>query len=258
MDTIPAVVQDLGEYLQKNQNNLSPEATWTFISVVKAADVRTQMEQACVEIMETILAIYSTEFLPMIFASVPEADHLKSRHALTQDYITHQSVNGQGALKRNLSPIYSELNEIARLQEQLISSFPQVQAIMGIDPNSLGNTALGFGAGALAVANPLIGVPLLIYRWVNENQKGDLNNAFLKSWWDRFNEFCNRWDRLQANYQPVYEAQYRFIEEKLKNITDAAIPNILSTLDAEGFNLKKVPVTYQMFLNDIKQKYGIQ
>lgn len=85
-----------------------------------------------------------------------------------------------------------------------------------------------------------------------------MNNAFLKNWWDRLNEFCNRWDRVNTSYQPVYEAQYRFIEEKLKNISEVAIPHILSDLDAEGFNLKKIPVTYRNFLNDIKQKYGIK
>src|SRR5665213_750841 len=185
-DAIPAVVQDLGEYLQQNQNNLSPEVTWKFISVVKAADVRTQMEQACVEIMETILAIYSTEFLPMIFTSVPEANHLKARYVLSQDYITQQSLNGQNALKRNLSPVYSELVELSRVQEHLISSFSQLQVSMGDNSADWGHVARNVVGGAVTVANPLIGISILLSNYFTGNEKDNNKKAFINSWWDRF------------------------------------------------------------------------
>jgi len=255
--TIPAKFQDLDAYLAQSQNNFSFEVIWNSISFVKAADIRTEMEQACVEIMELILAIYSTEFLPMIFDSVPEAAALKARFTLTESYTAQESLNGQNALRRNLSPIYSELNELARVQEQLISTFPQLQAMVGGGSTDWGDTALNVGAGALAVVNPLIGVPFLIARICGGNKKDDANNIFMGSWATRLDEYWNRWNRVYNGYQPVFESQCRFVEEKMRDISERAIPNILTELDTQGFNLKKVPDTYQVFLKDIKQKYGI-
>ncbi len=255
--TISAKFQDLGAYLAQNQNNFSLEVIWNSISFAKAADIRTEMEQTCVEIMELILAIYSTEFVPMIFDSVPEAVGLKSRFTLTEAYTAQESSNGQNALRRNLSPIYSELNELARVQEQLISSFPQVQAMVGDGSTDWGDTALNFGAGALAVANPLIGVPFLIARICGGSKKDEANNMFMQHWGVRLDEYWNRWNRVYNGYQPVFESQCRFVEEKMRDISERAIPNLLAELDAQGFNLKRVPATYQVFLKDIKQKYGI-
>ena len=216
------------------------------------------MEQACVDVMETILAFYSVDLLPLIFDSVPEAKHLRSRYTLTQEYITQQSLSGQNSLKRNLSPVYSELTEISRVQEQLMAAYPQVQSVLGDGQDGWGNMAMGFGSGALAVANPLIGVPLLIYRWANENKKGDFNNAFVANWCDRFVELCRRWDGLDAMYKPIYESQCRFIVEKINAISENAVLRILTELDAEGFNLKRVPATCQRFVADVKERAGIK
>jgi hypothetical protein len=255
-NTIPAADQYLAEYTQKTAQ--SSEAILTFISMVKASDLHTALERACVEIMDRIQAIYSTELIPMIFNSVPEAAHLRERYELKQDYLAHQSLVGQSALKRNLSPIYCELGTISRLQEQLIATFPQFRAIIDNNPNSVENNALGFGAGILTVVHPLLGAPLLIHRWFSDNHKTEANKAMATDWWQRFNEFCDRWRNLYTDYQPVYEMQYQFIEEKLKNICEKVGPSILSDLDAAGFDLQRVPLTFQNFLADIKRQYGIE
>jgi len=255
--TIPERFQRLEAFLAENKDNVSLMVIKNFISEMKVADIRTDMERSFVEIMELILFIYSNEFLPLIFDAIPDASHLKSKYALTEACMAQESLNGQNALRRNLAPVYSELNELARVQEQLISSFPQLQATLGDGSTDWGAAALKIGAAGLTVAHPLFGIPLLISRLWGDKKEEKIKAQFAELWGTRLGEYWHRWNLVCTRYESVLEHQARFIEEKMRDVSERAIPRILVDLDAQGFDLEKVPARYREFLQEIRQKHGI-
>jgi hypothetical protein len=252
--TIQSTVYALFEYLNQNQNRLqSEEVLGCMISACKPGDVRTIMEESYVGIMDDMMRVYSEGLLEVIFKCVSGANHLKSRYLLKQDYISHQSTTGQMALKRNLSPVYSELMELARLQDYLISHFPQMQAELGNKSFNWEQLARGAFSGAIALAHPVAAVAGLAANMIHLYHNANSRNAFVQTWWNRYKEYLNRWAKVDDMYDPIYQSQLQFVEEKYKNICEVAVPKILYDLDAGGFSLKEVPVGLHCFLEGMEK-----
>lgn len=115
-EVISSKFESLSAYLVENQEKSSPEVFWNAIAFAKTTDLHAEMEQVCMEVMEFILAYYSTELLPMIFDSASGAAQLRPKYALSQAMEARESLDGQALLKRNLGPIYAQLGELARVQ----------------------------------------------------------------------------------------------------------------------------------------------
>ena len=244
---MPSLRDQLSQHLKQGKEENFLEIYAYAISFAKAGDIRTEIERRCCVTMEAIFDSYQQELLPATFNSVPGAAALKTRYKPTQTIRAREALNGQAALKRNLSPLYCELDELARLQQRLASYLPQLEEMKHRGHNWAG-AARGFATGALAAVHPLFGIPMLIANWCNDSNNQKREDAFAKTAMNEFSDYIGRWERLPNIYLPACEDQRLLIIEKMSQIFDVTLPRILSDLDKAGFCLKRVcPV--ETFLN---------
>jgi hypothetical protein len=248
---IPGLRQSLAERLeQANEQNFFEVFSYA-ISFAKAGDVRTEIERRCGLVTEMILDVYEQKLLPIIFESVPDAAAFKNRYELTQDVRAQEALNGQAALKRSLSQIYSELAELGRLQERLTNYLPELQRLRNAGTN-WGSFARSFAGGAIGAVHPLIGIPLVIANWFGDKEKQQREDAFVHTAMNEFTDYLGRWEKLYNLWLPVCEEQRVYIEEKMRRIFEASVPRILTDLDVADLSLKRVPEAYSRLLQDIQ------
>ncbi len=87
----------------------------------------------------------------------------------SKEMLSNLNKKYQVALKYNIQNLYNSCNSLQSLQYKLIAQYPYIKRISEdgeYDLADMADMAKNFGLGALAVANPLIGVPLLMGKFL--------------------------------------------------------------------------------------------
>jgi len=251
--TIAGQHSELSDYFEKLGDNTGIDSVYHVITFSGGVEMRSEMETNIDQAMGLLFDFYQ-EFVDTTFAAVPDAAEIKPRFSLSADQIAQEIAKGTMALKQNLSPIFTEFMEMSRLQNQLRAQFPNLKQIVEENQNTdWGSIFKTFGGGALAAFNPFIGIPVLLANWFGESKKQKQQQQMLEEYSNNYQVYLQQWDKILNLYMPVFEKQKKYLQEKISNIVDTAIPRVLTELDKSGYSLKKVPSHYKNELIEYKQ-----
>ena len=179
-DVVLGRYAELAQYLKSLGDDSGIDSIYNVLTFSGGVELRSELEKRIDEVMGWILEGYQ-ESLDHIFEVIPDAIEMKNKFVLSGDQMAQEAMKGTMALKQNLSPLFTELIELSRLQSQLKSQFPRIKQILGSnDEIDWGNLARNFGGGALVAINPLIGIPMLLANWFGESKKEKEQQQFVE------------------------------------------------------------------------------
>ncbi len=197
--------------------------------------IKNNFEKKVNEIAEVVLAFY-TEFID----DTPE-DPIRNKYLLSKAQMTNEFNKNVAILRKGINDTYFLLNEMNDIKQQLKRQLPKAVEIMNSGAfDDVGFLARSLGAGALAVAMPLVGIPAAIANFAGGVKKDKGNNKYQEQFFELYNSYITKIDEFDASYTPVYDKQ---IEDCHIHISEDYIPNImdyLNKLDQAGHSLKPI------------------
>jgi hypothetical protein len=197
----------------------------------KFGGIQTSLSLAASEVAKEVIEYYD-EQVSRIF----EGQHYEkasAKYRLSADLRASQLSKISAILVAKFSAVIVEAKEIDVRREWLSLNYDAyIQATAG--NFDWGTAARHFGAGALAVANPLIGVPALIANLKFQSDKEKAENAKL----DRYAELCDEFEKKLQSLRPkIVDAAEQFkayVQEKFSEVNVLAVSAILSELSTSG------------------------
>ncbi len=133
----------------------------------------------------------------------------------------------------HFSTVIAEMKDIEQHRNWLQSNYQAFVAATN-DEFDWGSAARNFGAGALAVANPIIGIPALIANFKFQIDKGKAENAQLDRYVNLYDEFENRVQSARQQIIQAAEQTKSYVADKFKEVNETAIAAILTETSAGG------------------------
>jgi hypothetical protein len=206
----------------------------SMLDAAKFSNVQKDISSAANEIAKSIIEYYD-EQVSVIFSSQPFSN-LSPRYALNADLRASQSAKISAIISGHFSNVISEMKDIDQRRNQLQSNYQSLVAATN-DEFDWGSAARNFGAGALAVANPFIGIPALITNFQFQSDKGKAESAQIDRYVELFDEFENKVLAVRENIIQGAEQTKNYVAEKFKEVNASAIATILSEISANGCTL---------------------
>ena len=255
--TVPLKYEDLVAYSQNCEKNQTPfpEAYRTVLQYVRPCEIRAEIEAACVRVVEMLFWLYSDLLSDTIFKSASRASQLQHHHALTQAARAQDSLTGQNALRRNISPLYAHLDSMGRLHSELSDRISQVEVLCMNSGFTWGAVFQNLGMGVMIAANPYVSIPMAISTFFRNKRKEEEEQAFLGQTLRRFCEYMESWNVLQAHFSTAYGAQLEYVEATVKTICCGSAMRILKDLDAHGCSLKGTPAALRTAFEAAKANF---
>jgi uncharacterized UPF0160 family protein len=135
------------------------------------------------------------------------------------------------------STVIAEMNDIEQRCNWLQSNYQAFVAETN-DEFDWGSAARNFGAGALAVANPIIGIPALIANFKFESNKGKAASSQLDHYVELLDEFENKIQSVRQQIIQAAEQTKKYVNDKFNEVNESAIVAILTETAATGCNLE--------------------
>jgi hypothetical protein len=251
---VPACHEQLGVFLKESatKNRHYLEVYEFLISFVNPTEIITEIELRCGHVSEEMYNLYSTGLLPVITEAVPEASGILSRLELNSDIRSPKVIQMQAALKRNLSPLYVELQRLGHSRDKMTSYFPQLKKLLGNKGINWGDCVQGGLLGFLANAHPILATFSWLAKIFRDKEKEKQQQMIIESADREFQDYLKCWDRVYQLCLPIVTDQQKDIHERTKIICEGAI-RILHELNAAGHNLKKVPKAFEKLLKHYQQ-----
>ena len=155
------------------------------------------------------------------------------KYALSADLRASQVARIRALIASNFSFLIGEAKELANQRGWLYVHFPEYRKFVGVEYD-VGALARNVGLGALAVANPLLGVPALIANWKLQSDKNEKSQALIDNWIEKLNEFVQRLEGLEGHVAQACEKSAQYIEQKFRETCGDAIAHILAELQGAG------------------------
>lgn len=219
------------------ENHTEEELLFLVSSILSAAkfdNVQKDLASAADEIAKGIIAGYD-EDISAIFSGKPFED-FASRYSLTADLRATQLAKISAIAVSHFSTVVMEVKDIEQRRNWLQSNYHTFVSGAG-DTFDWGSAARQFGAGALAVAHPFIGVPALIANYKRDSDKAKAEGALFDRYVKLFEEFENKVQSVREQVIQAAEKTKSYAEDKCKEINVTAITAILTEMAAANCNL---------------------
>lgn len=190
-------------------------------------DINTVGNDIAKEIVEYYDDQVSAIFSDQSFASI------SSRYALNADLRASQLAQISAIIVSHFSSVISEMKDIEQRRIFLQSNY---QAFLNATNDEIDweSAARSFGAGALAVVNPIIGIPTLIAHFSSQSGKDKAKSAQIDSYLELLVEFENQVLAVRKNIIQSAELTKIYVYEKFKEVNSLAITTLLSEIATNG------------------------
>ena len=221
-------------YDTSKQEHTREELIALFSSVLDTArfeDTQKDLTAAAGEIAKSILDYYD-EQLDTLFSDQP-FENLGAQYQLSADLRVSQLGKISAIVLSYCSTIVTETKDIAQRRLWLQGNY---QHIVNATNTELdwASTARNFGAGALAMAHPFIGIPALIANYKHQSDKDAAANAQIDRYCELFDEFENKINSLREQIIQSADQIKAYVKDKFSEVNGAAIAALLSETAANG------------------------
>lgn len=203
-------------------------------NTAKFGNAQKDLTAAAGEIASIIIDYYD-EQVSTIFSGQP-FENLSPRYRLNADLRASQLAKISAIVTSHYSTVIVEMKDIEQRRNWLQSNYQGFIAATN-DEFDWGVAARSFGAGALAVANPIVGIPALIANFKFQSDKGKVESAQIARYVELFDEFENKVHSVRQQIIQAAEQTKSYIGDKFKEINVSAITVILSETAAYGCTL---------------------
>jgi flagellar biosynthesis/type III secretory pathway protein FliH len=203
----------------------------TFFNAAKFSNSQKDLMTAAIEIAESIIEYYDDQVFT-IFSGKP-FETLSSKYRLNADLRASQLSKISAIVTSHFATVIAEMRDIEQRRNWLQSNY-QAFVTATNDEFDWGNAARNFGAGALAVAHPIIGIPALIANFKHQSDKQKTERAQLDRYVELFDEFENKVQSVRQQIIQAAEQTKRYVGDKFKEVNGSAIAAILSETAASG------------------------
>lgn len=201
------------------------------IEATNFGNVQRELITAAGDIAENLLKHYDNEisniFLGQLFK------HLESKYRLNIDLRASQLAKISAILMSHFSGVIAEMREIEQRRQWLLSNYSALVETTK-DEFNWGSAARSLGAGALAVANPFIGIPALIVNFASQSSKGKAESAQVDRYSEQFAEFENKIYFLHQQILQAGEKTKTYICDKAHEVAVVAVLEVLKEITTNG------------------------
>jgi len=234
------------EYLNQEREEWTYGNITELVNIVKIGQCRSAAEKEYSELGDFFIDTYNemVSYLKDIFT-----DDLIDGFMLNDDAAMSERNKLLMALKQDMGSYSVAMNELQATQSKLKSMLPRAIEILG--DKGWGDFFKGGVAGAVAVANPFVGIPLALGHIFGSTQKQKQNNAYIDEVSQTYDEYTEKLDELRENARETYEKQVIQMKKRLNLLHAQNLTKMLIKLDEKGHSLAEV-VTY---FKDIKDEW---
>ncbi|TVL97424.1 MAG: hypothetical protein CV087_22355 [Candidatus Brocadia sp. WS118] len=180
-------------------------------------------------------------------------DEIISRFKLNEDAKAIEKAKIINLLKQDTNAFYLELNQLQSLQNRLNAMYPKTKEITEDTGFDWGTFAKNFGAGALSVVNPLIGVPWLAANFYNAAKKNKVEEQFIDDFNNSYSEYLSQWDKIGEANQAVYNKQVESLKRKIQSFLIDNSVKVFKKLDERGQSLRKAKEYVDNEMEEVKK-----
>lgn len=201
------------------------------LNAAKFGNTQKDLAAAAGEIAGFIIEYYDDQ-VSTIFSGKP-FEAISSKYRLSADLRASQLSKIAAIVTSHFAAVIAEAKEIEQRRNWLQSNYQTVVSATN-DEFDWGSAARNFGAGALAAANPIIGIPALIANFKIQSDKGKAESAQLDRYIELFDEFENKVNSIRQQIIQAAEQTKSYVGDKFKEVNGLAIAEILSETAASG------------------------
>lgn len=203
----------------------------SLLRTAKFGNAQKDLTEAAGEIAKDIIDYYDDQ-VSTIFSEKP-FETLSSRYRLNADLRASQLAKITAIVTSHFSTTVAEMKDIEQRRNWLQSNY-QVFVVATSDDFDWGNVVRCFGAGALAAANPIIGIPALIANFKLQSDKDNNKSAQTDRYIELFDEFENKVHSVRQQIIQAAEQTKTYVADKFKEVNESAIAAILTETAATG------------------------
>ena len=234
----------VNEYIASFNEKTSAWEYLRLVDVVDIISIKRNMELGMVKISEWPIEIYkhylTTKILSIhndndLFACIPDENECNS-----------YKNNIQFSIRQYATAFHYSLSDLADLQRQLINLKPSIEVVLReSDDVDWGGVARNFGGGALAVAVPIIGIPMLVANYFGTRKKEQQQEEQWKHYCDVLNQYITKWDETNIKFNEMYAITNDYYVKKATTMTGNAFNKAFSMLDSKGYKLFEKNVYFE-------------
>ncbi len=221
-----------GDEVEIGLDEMEEIITWFDIPSIKSG-----FENKIDEVAEIMTSVY-TESVAEI-AGVVE-DNLTRKYVLSNDQKMGEVNKNASLLRKGFNQAYITLGEIHALQSKLQNQWPKYREIAESGEFDFGSIARNFGAGALAVINPFIGVPAVIASFTHDSKTEKIEKQIMESFSSNYQKYTEKLDEFDEVYTPIFERHISEIKLRADEQYLSRIMDCLYVLDEKGHSLRGV------------------
>ncbi|PKN11766.1 MAG: hypothetical protein CVU69_10490 [Deltaproteobacteria bacterium HGW-Deltaproteobacteria-4] len=201
---------------------------------VNFGNFKTALEKEIENCAEMIIGGYDETIGEVFSGQAFEKE--SSQYALTADMRASQKAKICSILQSNCTQYLSDLREIEQRRSWLQSNLNMfTEDIKG--EFDWTDAAKHFGAGALAAANPLIGIPALISCFKGSSDKDKAREARAQKYAQVFGEYEDGVMAVREKIVKSGESAKLYMETKFMEVHDQAVVAVLTELSCKGYSL---------------------
>jgi hypothetical protein len=217
-----------------NDQTTDSERSSAVCNVIELSNLETWppvLRQGAKNIGSLVVDVYEIQ-LNAIFDKKSFEKH-KPKYKLTIDQRSIETSKIKNIFLEHLQPLFIKLQEVQAKRMWLVSQLPQIkQATSG--EFDIGSAAKGFGAGALAVGFPIIGIPTLLGHLFNEYKKDKATGDYKNHFYEVFAAYyCDLMSLYEIAQSGLLEAK-EYFTLKFKQTNYDAITAILQHIESSG------------------------
>lgn len=203
----------------------------SLLNAAKFGNVQKDINSASNDIAKAVIEYYDDQ-VSTIFSGQPFSN-LSTRYTLTADLRASQLAKISAIIFGYFSIVVSEMKDIEQRRSSLQSNYHAFIAATS-EAFDWGAAARNFGAGALAAANPIIGIPALIANFKLQSDKDKAANAQIARYVELFDEFENKVLGVREHIVQAAENTKAYVAEKFKEVNALGIITMLSEIAENG------------------------
>lgn len=162
-----------------------------------------------------------------------------SRYQLSADTKVEQLRKIELIVAGYISEVTSLIGEMERMRALLQSNFSKLQ---GVTSEEWGTKDWSFiaksaGVGALAVAHPLIGIPMALRHFLGADDDQKNNDSFIENYMNHFDKLETKIEEVRRSLVDMESKVVKYCSEKNFEINCTASQQVLMELIKSGVNL---------------------
>lgn len=190
------------------------------------------LAQAATQIGELLVNMYIDELGELL--ADPALSQYRDKFTLNADTRALQANRTAAIIRENFALISERCRDIGLRRAGLKANLPHFEKSLNHSGFDVGHLARNFGAGAMAVMNPLIGVPALIANWKLDADRSEGLQASAEAYQQELADFIDTVQALAGEVIETAKTTASYATEKYRESVEAPVDYVLGELERCG------------------------